>query len=111
MNKTIRYILILAGIEIVSTGFFWRLAKLNKGEGKNEIGLISLVKGMVERAFITFSLVIHLPRSLTRFAAVKITTRIKDEDKVSNDFHLPGNLLSVTLGIAYSRLFFNLLDP
>lgn len=111
MNKTIRYILILAGIEIVYTGFFWRLTKLNKGEGKNKIGLISLVKGMVGRAFITFPLVIHLPQSLTRFAALKIATRIKDEDKVSNDFHLPGNLLAVTLGIAYSRLFFNLLDP
>lgn len=110
MDKTWLYILTLAGIEIVATGFFWLLAKLNKGEGKNKIGFISLVKGRIERALITRTLVIHLPQSLTLFAALKIATRIKGEDKVSNDFYLLGNLLSVTLGIVYSRLFFNVFD-
>ena len=49
----------------------------------------------------------NLRQSLTFFAALKIATRIKDADKISDDFYLLGNLLSITLGIMHSKIYFN----
>ena len=90
--------MIVIGCEVAALFLFWMLAKLNKNGNKNKISFVSVMKGLIERAFITFTLVIHLPQSLTLFAALKIATRIKDEDKVSNDFYLLGNLI-----ICYAR--------
>ena len=62
------------------------------------------MKGILERAFISFSLLVGYPQVLTLFAALKIATRIKDESKISNDYYLIGNLVSVSLAILYTLL-------
>lgn len=99
-------------IEIIGLVVFIVLAKWSsKGGNENKINARSVVKGIIERAFITFTLLIAIPQAITVFAALKIATRIKDDDKISNDFYLIGNLISITMAIAYTyiiREFFNL---
>jgi hypothetical protein len=56
--------------------------------------------GVVERFFLHISLLNGIPQSLIFFGALKIGTRIKtDENKISNDYFLLGNLISVGLVI------------
>ncbi|UII19066.1 hypothetical protein [Fulvivirga ligni] len=106
MNGVLLVILIIIGCEALATFIFWLLARINKkGHVNNKINIGSVVKGMLERAFVTFSMVNGITQSLTLFAALKIATRIKDEEnKISNDYYLLGNLLSITLAIIYSQL-------
>lgn len=86
--------------ELLSILFFWLIAKYNK----DKISLASVLKGILERAFICFSLLVGYPHVLTLFAALKIATRIKDESKISNDYYFIGNLISVSLAIFYTLL-------
>ncbi|WP_185154155.1 hypothetical protein [Fulvivirga sp. M361] len=83
------------------------IARLTTNNGNNKINKTTFAKGLAGRAFFTFALANDLPQSLTFFAALKIATTIKEEDKISNDFYLLGNLLSITWGIMYSKIYFN----
>lgn len=65
---------------------------------------LSVLKGLLERVFITFSLLVGYPQALTLFAALKIATRIKDESKISSDFYFIGNIISVSLALLYTVL-------
>lgn len=107
MSDLIIYILIMVGSELLAILWFWLLSQLNTKNGRTVNGR-SILKGIAERAFLTFSLVNGLPHALTFFAGLKIATRIKDDDKISNDFYLLGNLLSITLAIVYSQLILKL---
>ncbi|MEM6524435.1 MAG: hypothetical protein AAGF85_11290 [Bacteroidota bacterium] len=110
MDNRVLYVLLILASELTATLVFWLLSKLNdEGGRKNRIDFISIVKGLSERFFIAFTLTIGLPQALTFFAALKIATRIQNDHKVSNDFYLLGNLLSVILGIVYSQLYSNLI--
>jgi len=97
-NQTV-LVLILA-FELISVLLFWLTAKVNK----NRLTLNAVLKGILERTFITFALATGYPQALTLFAALKIATRIKDESKISNDYYLIGNLVSVTLALLYSLI-------
>ncbi|MEM9856470.1 MAG: hypothetical protein AAF843_03910 [Bacteroidota bacterium] len=110
MDSRLIYILLILASEVAATLVFWLLSKLNdEGGQKNHIDVISVIKGLSERFFIAFSLTMGYPQALTFFAALKIATRIQNDHKVSNDFYLLGNLLSVILGIVYSQLYANLI--
>ncbi len=78
------------------------ISKFIGKSNKDKISRISVLKGMLERTFILVSLLYNMPPALTLLAALKIATRIKDnDDKVSNDFFLIGNLISILFGMAY----------
>jgi len=96
----------IALIELFAILIFKLLARLNgKGSKKgNKVDFRSVMKGMAERAFIAFALLNQLPHALTVFAALKIATRIKDDSKISNDFYLLGNLLSIVMAIIHTHL-------
>ena len=75
----------------------------------------SVVKGLIERAFLTYSLISGFPHVLTLFGALKLGTRLKraDNEKTEsgkieesnyNDYYLIGNFISVTLSIVYFNL-------
>lgn len=69
---------------------------------KDKISRTSVLKGVLERFFVVVTLWFGLTHALTLLGALKIATRIKDtEDKVSNDFFLIGNLVSVLAAIGY----------
>ena len=77
---------------------------------RNGIDFKSLVKGVIERVFLTVALINGYSQALTFFSALKLATRLKhsaikeDEDKF-NDYYLVGNLVSVMLAIGYVNLY------
>jgi hypothetical protein len=61
-----------------------------------------MFKGVLERTFVVVTLNFDMVSALTLLGALKIATRIKDtEDKISNDFFLIGNLMSVMFAVVY----------
>ena len=105
MRSDILCILIILVLEIIGLFIFILISKWNNhDEEKNKINFRSVLKGVLERVFISFTLLLGLPQALTVFAALKIATRIKDENKVSNDFYLVGNLLSIIMALVYVKL-------
>ena len=63
--------------------------------------LSAVLRGVLERGFLFIILVIDLPQALAFFGALKIATRLKDDDKISNEYFLVGNLISVLIVIGY----------
>lgn len=76
-------------------------------EGKSPtLNLKDVLKGILERIFLIVGLVAGYPHVITAFGALKIGTRIKqDENKVSNDYFLIGNLISILSAIIVVVLF------
>lgn len=74
----------------------------------------SIFKGVIERLFLTISIINNIPHTITFFSALKLATRLKhNEDDNSkensfNDYYLVGNLLSVLIAIGYSNIYLNL---
>jgi len=62
--------------------------------------------GIIERLFVYLCLFSGVYHGLTLLGALKIGTRIKvDENKVSNDYFLIGNLISVGLALLTVQLY------
>ncbi len=99
---------IIIGTELFSIALFTAIARISKSSKSVNAG--SIFKGLFERAFIVFALLTGYPQALTFFAALKIGTRIKDDERISNDYYLVGNLISVALAILYTVLLQNLLN-
>ena len=60
----------------------------------------------MERAFLFICLVNALPQALILFGALKIGTRLKNsqENPISNDYFLTGNLTSALFAVIYYLL-------
>ncbi len=64
--------------------------------------------GIIERFFLYLCLLTGVYHGFTLFGALKIGTRIKtDENKVSNDYFLIGNMISVSLVMLTTYLYQN----
>ena len=101
--------LIIAG-EIFIHVLFYLISKFIGKTNRDKITRASVLKGLVERAFVLITLCNNIASALTLLGALKIATRIKDnEDKVSNDFFLLGNLVSVLFGVLYFVFIRNLI--
>ena len=86
--------------EVVALPIFWGVTKMFR----RNLTLSSILRGTLERTFIYISLLVALPQGLAFFGALKIATRLKDDDKISNDYFLTGNLISVLMVIGYYLL-------
>ena len=99
---------IIAACEAGATALFYLMARWNRPpEGTEALPRLTwrgLMKGWIERGFLVYALISGYPHALTLFAALKIATRIRDDQRISNDFYLIGNLVSVSLAIVYSQL-------
>jgi len=105
MNEYVLCVIIIVASELVAILLFSLLARWNRQEQRqNTINLKSILKGLAERAFLTFALLNGVPQALTVFAALKIATRIKSDHEVTNDFYLIGNIISITMAILYVQL-------
>jgi hypothetical protein len=109
--EIIKIIGIIVISEIVLAFLFSTIAQILY----KKIGLdfTSIFKGVIERLFLMFSLYKDYPHALTFFSAIKLASRLKHEEKESkdkeaenryNDFYLTGNLISVSVAIAYVLL-------
>jgi len=75
---------------------------------KTGLNFKSILKGIIERIFLTICLVNSILTALTFFSALKLATRLKHEEPVEsenkfNDYYLVGNLISLLLAIFYSN--------
>jgi hypothetical protein len=73
-----------------------------KEDGQTGLTLIAVIKGIMERLLLILGLLNGYPHVITAFAALKIGTRINDkEHKISNDYFLIGNLISLLAAIGF----------
>ena len=106
MNPVFTYIVLIAAGEIVIHFLFFVISRSIGKPNRDKINLATVLKGLLERTFVAVVLILGLASALTMLGALKIATRIKDEEsKVSNDFFLMGNLISVLFGIVYYMLY------
>lgn len=84
-------------------GIFLDGDKLIKRAGDVNFKRVAIIKGVLERLTILFGLLAGLPQILIAFGAFKLGTRLHSESdtKISNDYFLIGNLLSLLLVIGY----------
>lgn len=110
-------VLVIIILEIILTIIYTIITPKEKRVGF--IDYKSLIKGWVERAFLTYSLLSGYPHSLTLFGALKLGTRLKHSENTStdegkkkeeayNNYYLIGNLISVSLSIIYVNLIKNI---
>ncbi|MBU3661504.1 MAG: hypothetical protein FGM14_16695 [Flavobacteriales bacterium] len=110
-------VLIIILLEIILTIIYTIITPKDKKVGY--LDYKSLVKGWVERAFLTYSLLSGYPHTLTLFGALKLGTRLKHSENTStdegkkqeeiyNNYYLVGNLISVSLSIIYVNLIKNI---
>jgi len=83
--------------ELIALVIFFLMTKMFK----RTLTLSSVLRGSLERGFLFVVLLVNLPQGLAFFGALKIATRLKDDDKISNDYFLTGNLVSVLMVIGY----------
>ncbi len=104
-GEVLTFCVILIVGEAVSVGPFY-LINRSFNQGQKGVSIQSIIKGNVERLFLFLLLVNSLPQSFIVFGALKIATRLKDQsDKISNDYFLIGNLVSLILSIAYYLIY------
>lgn len=94
----------LAVGELIAALVFHLLKKrLGPGEtGSSRSGAV--LKGVLERATLLVGLLAGFPHVLTAFGALKISTRLTEEqnDHISNTYFLTGNLLSILFAMVYA---------
>jgi hypothetical protein len=102
--KTFYAFLIFLLFEIVTALLFKMISKIAyKNSG---FDVRSMVKGVIERSFLTIALLCDYPHALTFFSALKLGTRLRRDDdnndnNLYNDFYLIGNLISVAIAFFY----------
>lgn len=109
MNLIFKIIVILT-VEIALAFLFKFISPSRKI--KTYFDFRSIIKGIIERAFLTFGFLSNLYHVLTLFGALKLGTRLKHGDKeetedglkkelLYNDYYLIGNFISVSASILY----------
>ncbi|MEP1032396.1 hypothetical protein [Ekhidna sp.] len=91
--------------ELIALVIFFLVTKMFR----RSLTLSSVLRGALERGFLFIILLVNLPQGMAFFGALKIATRLKDDDKISNDYFLVGNLVSVLIVVGYylkSQYFF-----
>lgn len=61
----------------------------------------SLVKGIIERLFLITGMLYGYPHVIIAFGALKIGTRFQSSRKVSNDYFLIGNFISLLFAMIF----------
>jgi hypothetical protein len=70
---------------------------------------LSVFKGLLERLFLISGLVLGFPQVIIAFGALKIGTRFQRNSKISNDYFLIGNFISLMTALTFSQLAVTLL--
>lgn len=120
MPKIILFIILFIFSEILVAFFFSVIAQIFYE--KIGFDFKSIFKGIIERVFLLIAFLNDYPSALTFFSALKLATRLKHKDRVTesgegypmvesnkfNDYYLLGNLISVLFAIGYTSLYRNL---
>lgn len=77
-------------------------------DNQTSLTLIAVLKVIMERILLILGILNGYPHVITAFAALKIGTRINDtEHKISNDYFLIGNLISLLSALAFVLIIQN----
>ena|ERR1035437_972592 len=110
MHKFLLFIMIfLTGEIIANLVFIFILNRFMSKDTENirKTRWIGILKGLLERFILFLGMINGITMVLPLFGALKIGTRFESdkESRVSNDYFLIGNLLSVLFVIFYLLLF------
>jgi hypothetical protein len=99
MDKITSFLIAFGVGEAIATILFF-LVRKKLANNKQKAGF-AILKGILERFMLVFGLAIGIQAIITLFGAIKIGTRLKDanQDKISNDYFLIGNFISVSLAL------------
>ena len=102
--KYLYVIAIFAAGELISLWIFAVIRKLLAPTESGTAGRASIAKGILERAVLFTGLLFGFPQILIAFAALKLGTRFSTEQqsKISNEYFLVGNLISILLALIYT---------
>jgi hypothetical protein len=102
--KYLTAIIIFVIGELVSLLIFAILKRAMKLSKTSPARKASVVKGILERAVLYIGLLYGFPQILIAFGALKIGTRLHEDkqSKISNNYFLVGNLLSILLAMLYA---------
>ncbi len=105
MNNLLPIIFFPILIEAVLTAIF-AVVNLQLDHEKKPFRASSWLKGFIERAFLVFALLAGFENALILFAAIKLGTRLNSdtESKISNDYFLIGNLISIAAAILHVKV-------
>ena len=89
--------------EIIAFFIFSALKKFVGPPHDNPSNKWSTFKGILERLTMLIGLLFEFPHILIAFGALKIGTRLRDDqNQISNNYFLVGNLISVLLAMVYA---------
>jgi hypothetical protein len=93
--------LIFIGFEVAGLAIFAAIKRLIGPEKGSPANRLSVFKGILERFALFVGLLHGYPQILIAFAALKLGTRLSEEQgsKISNNYFLVGNLMSVLLAM------------
>ncbi len=85
---------------IINVVFHIVSRKLKSDENR----VLSIFKGLLERIFLITGLLLGFPQVIIAFGALKIGTRFQRNSKISNDYFLIGNFISLMAALIFSQL-------
>lgn len=100
MNNYILFVLAFIAEELLALLIFsYVRTYFDKKHSDKKASKLSILKGALERFIILISLYHNLPNVLTVFGALKIGTRLKEDqgNRISNDYFLVGNMISLLM--------------
>jgi hypothetical protein len=112
MKAAVLGITILITMELVALLLFHLLKKVMKVSPNDSTpDYRSIGKGILERTMLFLGLIWGIQSVIILFGALKIATRLdQDKSKVSNDYFLIGNLMSVLIAFISYRAFTILIE-
>jgi|GEM_PF-415211 len=86
-------------VELIAIGIFAYLNHLyiEKTERNNRSIGAAMAKGALERLCLFLALYLGFPQMLIAFGAFKVGTKLGNDCRISNDYYLVGNLVSIIL--------------
>lgn len=85
-------------METIINGVFHVVSKRLKSEENRRI---SIFKGILERLFLIVGLITGYPHVIIAFGALKIGTRFQKNSRISNDYFLIGNFISLLAALLF----------
>jgi len=106
MNWLLLVVAYLAMECIINLVFHFVSRKLKSDENRK----VSVFKGVLERIFVITGLMLGYPHVIIAFGALKIGTRFQGSNRISNDYFLIGNFISLLAALLFSQLAATLLN-
>jgi len=104
MRNLFIYALTFIGGELVASVIFYIVRRTLGKEQVESVAMLAIFKGALERLILFLGLLNNYTTVLVVFGALKIGTRLHEDNKcsVTNDYFLIGNLLTILIAMAAS---------